>query len=244
MQTERILPPGIIDDSSLAYAALVDRFDALDPSVTLVDLIDRVDASALPSLLAQFHVDFVRPGSGERALREKVAGSVAWHRRKGTPDAVAGLVEEMTGLRPAIWERRYFALGVSGLGGAVHAPPRPGFLAGLSRLGVAGLGMPDLWFVADVVFSGKEARAAGVTAGDVEPLAAAVRPARTWTTVRFWPFVLGDGVYGRLGLDVFEGRRSINPTVPGESAGEWIPEFFTPFLLGDPAYGRLGIALL
>jgi len=201
MRTERILPPGIADDSSKAYAGLVDRLDCLDVSVTLVDLIDRVDASALPSLLTQFHVDFVRPGSREATLRRKILGSVAWHRRKGTPAAVAAIVEEMTGICPLVRERRYFVLGVSILGDEINRPPFPGFQVGIGLLGIDGLGVPDRWFEADVILASGQAKALGVTSADAQTPAAAVAPARTWLTVRFAPFVLGDAAYGRLGLD-------------------------------------------
>ena len=243
MWTERILPPGIVDVSSRAYAGLVDRFDELDPSVTLVDLIDLVDVSALPTLLAQFHVDFVRPGSSEVALRGKIKGSVAWHRRKGTPEAVAGLVEEMLDIRPAVRERRYFVLGVSGLGDQINRPPFPGFQVGRSRLGVDGLGIPDRWFVADILLESGAAGALGVRAADVDPLVRSAAPARTWAVTRFGPLLAGDPEYGRLGIDVFSGRCSANPGDGDATASGWVPSFFTPILLGEPLYGRLGIAL-
>jgi len=204
MRTEPLLPPGIRDDAARAHASLVDRFDALDPAVTLVDLIDRVDASALPSLLAQFHVDFVKPGEGEARHRARIKDSVAWHSRKGTPDAVADLIWEMLEIRPQVREpRRYFVLGASALGDTVSGPPWPGFQAGISRLGVTGLGMPRLWFLADVILPGNEAKARAVTQAELVPLIRAVKPARAWVTARFTPLLLGDPDYGRLGVDLF-----------------------------------------
>ncbi len=204
MRTEELLPEGILDDSTRAYASLVDRFDYLDPSVVLVDLLDRVDASALPTLLAQFHVDFVRPGAGEEDQRELVKTSVDWHRRKGTPDAVAGLVADITGVAPRVKERRYFILGQSALNlDEISKPPRPGFRVGQSQLGVHGLGMPDMWFTADVVLDSGQAAGAEVSAAAVDPLVAAVKPARTWATVRFSPMRLGHADYCRLGVDTF-----------------------------------------
>jgi hypothetical protein len=193
-----------VDDSSRAYAGLVDRFDYLDPSVALVNLIDRVDASALPALLAQFHVDFFPVDGGEELMREKIKGSVDWHRRKGTPDAVAELIQEMTGLVPTVKERKYFVIGQSALDlDEISKPPAPGFQIGLSQLDIHGLGLPDKWHLADVVLSSSHAQAQGVTATDVDPLVQAVKPVRTWHTTRFSPMLLGHADYGRLCIDHF-----------------------------------------
>jgi hypothetical protein len=204
MRTSDLIPPGIAEVRSQAYAALVDRFNYLDPTVVLTGLVDRVSASALPVLLAQWHVDFVKAGGDEGYLRDKIKGSVDWHRRKGTPDAVAGLVSEITGITPTIKERRYFLMGQSALGmDEISKPPNPGFRVGLAQLGIHGLGMPDKWFLTDVILDSRQAGQSQVKAADVDPLVAAVKPTRTWHTTRFAPTLLGHPDYGRLGIDTF-----------------------------------------
>ena len=204
MRTEYLLPPGIVDVSTKAYATLEDRIDYLDPSVVLTGLIDRVDATALPALLAQFHVDFTRPGISEDEMREKIKGSVDWHRHKGTPDAVAGIVADITGITPTIKERKYFLLGHSALCiDEISKPASPGFRVGLAQLGIHGLGLPDKWFSADVILDSHQAGQSQVKSADVDPLVMAVKPARTWHTTRFAPTLLGHPDYGRLGIDTF-----------------------------------------
>jgi len=204
MAERRIIPPGIADDVATAYADLLGRLDVIDRAAVIPLLIDRVTATALPHLLEQFHVDFMRPDASEAQRRALVKNSIPWHRTKGTPGALRELLETWYGVPPRIRERRYFLLGGSKLGrdGLGNAPTRP-FLLGSARLDTSPLSLPKTCiFDFDVQIEHNDAVARAVNRADVAAMATAMMPARCRRAVRFRGFRCGDATYSQLGRDL------------------------------------------
>lgn len=86
-----LIPASIKDVSTEAYNEMLEKLSDLDLSSLLVYVIDRVDASALPALIDQFHVSGVEGATlaeTDANRRELVKNSIAIHRGKGTPGAV------------------------------------------------------------------------------------------------------------------------------------------------------------
>nr|VFK19983.1 MAG: P2-related tail formation protein [Candidatus Kentron sp. LPFa] len=88
--TSLLVPPLARDARSQALAALSGRISALDLTPLLVCLVERIPAEALPYLAEDFNVtgplwEYL---PDEAARRRAIAGSVAWHRAKGTPWSV------------------------------------------------------------------------------------------------------------------------------------------------------------
>lgn len=91
MADERLLPAGIRDESTRAYNEILDRFGEIDLTALLVYLINRVEASALPHLIEQFHIQGYEGGDlagTEEQKRAVIKGSITLHRHKGTKYAV------------------------------------------------------------------------------------------------------------------------------------------------------------
>lgn len=85
-------PPLASDERFTRLANLAaERFAQLDLTVLLIDLVDLVDASALPSLAEQFHVQGLEGwlfAKDERQKRELIKQAIELHRYRGTPWAV------------------------------------------------------------------------------------------------------------------------------------------------------------
>ena len=97
MDRDELLQPSLQGDSRMEnLARLIARLSALPVSVPIVNLFDRVDASALASLAEQFHVmgdegwNLAGTESARRALLKK---AMLLHRRRGTPWAVRTALE-------------------------------------------------------------------------------------------------------------------------------------------------------
>lgn len=94
---KRLLPPLASDErfSILANIA-AERFAQLDMTTLLVYLVDIVDASALPSLAEQFHVQGLEGwlfASNEQEKRELIKQAIELHKYKGTVWAVRRVLE-------------------------------------------------------------------------------------------------------------------------------------------------------
>lgn len=94
---DELLQPSLQGDSRMEnLARLIARLSALPVSVPIVNLFDRVDASALPSLGEQFHImgvegwNLAGTEAGRRALLKR---AIELHRHKGTPWAVRTALE-------------------------------------------------------------------------------------------------------------------------------------------------------
>lgn len=85
-------PPLASDERFTRLANLAaERFAQLDLTVLLIDLVDLVDASALPSLAEQFHVQGLEGwlfAQDERQKRKLIKQAIELHRYRGTPWAV------------------------------------------------------------------------------------------------------------------------------------------------------------
>ena len=108
-----LLQPSLQGDGRMEnLARLIARLSALPVSVSIVNLFDRVDASALASLAEQFHVmgdegwNLAGTESARRALLKR---AIELHRHKGTPWAVRTALE--TALPTEATIREWFAYG-------------------------------------------------------------------------------------------------------------------------------------
>lgn len=94
---DELLQPSLQGDSRMEnLARLIARLSALPVSVPIVNLFDRVDASALPSLGEQFHIMGVEGwnlAGSETARRALLKRAIELHRHKGTPWAVRTALE-------------------------------------------------------------------------------------------------------------------------------------------------------
>jgi P2-related tail formation protein len=91
MADERLISPGIRDESMLAFNELIDRLGDIPLDQLLVNLVDNVTASALPHLAEQFHVTGLEGWAlcaTEADRRLLVKRALQLHRHKGTPWAV------------------------------------------------------------------------------------------------------------------------------------------------------------
>ncbi|EFC55316.1 TPA: phage tail protein I [Enterobacter cancerogenus] len=92
------LPPPLASDERFSILADIaaERFARIDLTTLLVNLIDLVDASALPSLAEQFHVQGLEGWSfccNEQEKRELIKQAIELHKYKGTPWAVRRVLE-------------------------------------------------------------------------------------------------------------------------------------------------------
>ncbi|WP_318367373.1 phage tail protein I [Enterobacter sp.] len=95
---DKLLPPPLASDERFSILANIaaERFTQIDLTALLVYLIDIVDASALPTLAEQFHVQglegwlFTR---NEQEKRELIKQAIELHKYKGTPWAVRRVLE-------------------------------------------------------------------------------------------------------------------------------------------------------
>ncbi|ASG90107.1 phage tail protein I [Salmonella enterica subsp. salamae] len=93
-----LLPPPLASDERFSILANIaaERFAQLDMTTLLVYLVDVVDASALPSLAEQFHVQGLEGwlfASNEQEKRELIKQAIELHKYKGTPWAVRRVLE-------------------------------------------------------------------------------------------------------------------------------------------------------
>ena len=93
-----LLPASISGDANvIAAASAIDgelqKVTALIPEAVLIARIDVLPEKVLDLLAWQWHVDFYEPvGFSIEKKRAVIKNSIAWHRKKGTPWAVAQVV--------------------------------------------------------------------------------------------------------------------------------------------------------
>ncbi|EOX8480704.1 phage tail protein I [Salmonella enterica subsp. indica] len=95
---KHLLPPPLASDERFSILANIaaERFAQLDMTTLLVYLVDVVDASALPSLAEQFHVQGLEGwlfASDEQEKRELIKQAIELHKYKGTVWAVRRVLE-------------------------------------------------------------------------------------------------------------------------------------------------------
>ncbi|EHZ7581201.1 phage tail protein I [Salmonella enterica] len=93
-----LLPPPLASDERFSILANIaaERFAQIDLTALLVYLVDIVDASALPSLAEQFHVQGPEGwlfAANEQEKRELIKQAIELHKYKGTPWAVRRVLE-------------------------------------------------------------------------------------------------------------------------------------------------------
>ncbi|EBM5750142.1 phage tail protein I [Salmonella enterica] len=93
-----LLPPPLASDERFSILANIaaERFAQIDLTALLVYLVDIVDASALPSLAEQFHVQGFEGwlfSANEQEKRELIKQAIELHKYKGTPWAVRRVLE-------------------------------------------------------------------------------------------------------------------------------------------------------
>ncbi|HFY2924568.1 TPA: phage tail protein I [Salmonella enterica subsp. enterica serovar Typhimurium] len=93
-----LLPPPLASDERFSILANIaaERFAQIDLTALLVYLVDIVDASALPSLAEQFHVQGLEGwlfAANEPEKRELIKQAIELHKYKGTPWAVRRVLE-------------------------------------------------------------------------------------------------------------------------------------------------------
>ncbi|EHQ9703759.1 phage tail protein I [Salmonella enterica] len=93
-----LLPPPLASDERFSILANIaaERFAQIDLTALLVYLVDIVDASALPSLAGQFHVQGLEDwlfAANEQEKRELIKQAIELHKYKGTPWAVRRVLE-------------------------------------------------------------------------------------------------------------------------------------------------------
>ncbi|EEZ6451612.1 phage tail protein I [Salmonella enterica] len=93
-----LLPPPLASDERFSILANIaaERFAQIDLTALLVYLVDIVDASALPSLAGQFHVQELEGwlfAANEQEKRELIKQAIELHKYKGTPWAVRRVLE-------------------------------------------------------------------------------------------------------------------------------------------------------
>ena len=93
-----LLPPPLASDERFSVLANIaaERFAQIDLTTLLIYLVDLVDASALPSLADQFHVQGLEGWlftTNEQEKRELIKQAIELHKYKGTPWAVRRVLE-------------------------------------------------------------------------------------------------------------------------------------------------------
>lgn len=93
-----ILPPNLAADETLHAAAValdgeLQAVTKLTRLVLLLARLDELDDATVDMLAKQFKVDFYDANTELTRKRELVRRSIAWHRTKGTPDAVQYVVD-------------------------------------------------------------------------------------------------------------------------------------------------------
>lgn len=93
-----LLPPPLASDERFSILANIaaERFAQIDLTALLVYLVDIVDASALPSLAEQFHVQGLEGwlfAVNEQEKRELIKQAIELYKYKGTPWAVRRVLE-------------------------------------------------------------------------------------------------------------------------------------------------------
>lgn len=97
-----LIPPNLHEDENVRAAA--EAIDAelqqvteIMPSVAILHHIDQLSEQWVDELAYQFHVDFYDSNLPIEQKRQLVKNSLAWHKRKGTPSAVAELISTIFG---------------------------------------------------------------------------------------------------------------------------------------------------
>lgn len=96
MADKRLIPPGIRDANTEALNELIDRYGNIDLVSVLVNIIDLVDASALPHLAEQFHITGDEGwllASNEIEQRDLIKNAIILHKHKGTKYAIERVCE-------------------------------------------------------------------------------------------------------------------------------------------------------
>lgn len=92
----RLIPNGILDESTQALNECIEQAFSFDISPLLVNLIDNVDASTLPHLAEQFHITGNEGwllASTEEKKRNLIKASIELHKYKGTKYAIKKVLE-------------------------------------------------------------------------------------------------------------------------------------------------------
>ncbi|MEW9106335.1 phage tail protein I [Paenibacillus sp.] len=97
-----LIPPNFHEDENVrAAAAAIDaefqQVTEIMPVLAILHNIDKLDGQWVDELAYQYHVDFYNPTLPIEQKRELVKNSLAWHKRKGTPSAVAELITTIFG---------------------------------------------------------------------------------------------------------------------------------------------------
>lgn len=98
MADERLIPSGILDESTIAFNEIIDRTGTIDITPLLIYLIDNVNSSALIHLADQFHVmgfegwNLVSTDYEKRSL---IKESIKNHKYKGTKYSVKRSLESL-----------------------------------------------------------------------------------------------------------------------------------------------------
>lgn len=187
MADERLIAPGILDESNRALNGLAERISDLDRSAVNVYDIDNVTETALDHLLEQFSVDFVTPNLTAAQKRELIKASIPWHRLKGTPGALQDIVKTLLGVEPEVREK-------------------PLWIVGWSKIGVDPVYNPPNQFRPDVVLNSYAAAEAGLSRADAEQITKKMKRGTAHATVRMYPFLVGSQDYGLVGVDLIQRR--------------------------------------
>ena len=89
--------PSSLDDENIkliikAVDALVEDVSNDVKKLELYSRLDELPTEILNLLAWQFHVDFFKYDMTDEVKRNLIRQSIAWHRRKGTPQAVEDMV--------------------------------------------------------------------------------------------------------------------------------------------------------
>ncbi|RXZ84575.1 phage tail protein I [Paenibacillaceae bacterium] len=92
-----LVPPNLRNDPTISAAAeSLDRqlkdVTTLIPQLSIVHHIDTLPEQWVDELAWQWHVDFYDPDLSLEQRRDLVKNALPWHKRKGTPSAVAELI--------------------------------------------------------------------------------------------------------------------------------------------------------
>lgn len=95
-----ILPPNLASDPIISNAAKaidaeLTAVTQLSRTVLILARIDELPEDVIDLLAKQFKVDFYDANTPVERKRELVRTSIAWHRIKGTPDAVQQVVDTL-----------------------------------------------------------------------------------------------------------------------------------------------------
>lgn len=96
MADKRLIPDGIRDANTEAFNKLIDRFSNLDLTKLLIYIINNVDASVLPHLAWQFHIEGWELAETVAEKRALIKKAIELHRYKGTKWALLNVLKELS----------------------------------------------------------------------------------------------------------------------------------------------------